>query len=59
MVEDLVERDARYRPSAADWTDVILDVKRMALEGTSPAGIVEYLESATRQIGGAATASEK
>jgi exonuclease SbcD len=51
VIEDLVERDARYRPSAADWTDVILDVKRMALEGTSPAGIVEYLETAVRKMG--------
>jgi len=51
VIEDLVERDARYRPSAADWTDVILEVKRMALEGTSPAGIVEYLETAVRKIG--------
>ncbi len=51
VIEDLVERDARYRPSAADWTDVILDVKRMALEGTSPEGIVEYLETAVRKIG--------
>jgi exonuclease SbcD len=50
VIEDLVERDARYRPSAADWTDVILDVKRMALEGTSPEGIVEYLETAVRKI---------
>jgi DNA repair exonuclease SbcCD nuclease subunit len=51
VIEDLVERDARYRPAAADWTDVILDVKRMALEGTSPEGIVEYLETAVRKIG--------
>ncbi len=50
VIEDLVERDARYRPAAADWTDVILDVKRMALEGTSPEGIVEYLEAAVRKI---------
>jgi exonuclease SbcD len=51
VIEDLVERDARYRPAAADWTDVILDVKRMALEGTSPEGIVEYLETAVRKLG--------
>jgi DNA repair exonuclease SbcCD nuclease subunit len=51
VIEDLVERDARYRPSATDWTDVILDVKRMVLEGTSPAGIVEYLETAVRNMG--------
>jgi exonuclease SbcD len=46
VLEDLVERDARYRPVAADWADLILNVKRMVLESTSPEGIVEYLQSA-------------
>ena len=50
VVEDLVERDARYRPAAADWAEVILDVKRMALEKTSPEGIVDYLESKKDQL---------
>ena len=45
VVEDLVERDARYRPFAADWAGIVLDVKRMTLEGTSPEGILDYLES--------------
>jgi len=45
VVEDLVERDARYRPFAADWAEIVLDVKRMTLEGTSPEGILDYLES--------------
>jgi DNA repair exonuclease SbcCD nuclease subunit len=45
VVEDLVERDARYRPAAADWTKTILNVKRMALEKTSPEEIVDYLDS--------------
>jgi len=45
VVEDLVERDARYRPAAAEWTEVILNVKRLTLEGTSPQGILDYLES--------------
>jgi hypothetical protein len=45
VVEDLVERDARYRPAAGDWTEAILTVKRMSLEGTSPEGIIDYLES--------------
>jgi len=43
VVEDLVERDARYRPAAANWAEIILNVKRMALEETSPQRIVEYL----------------
>jgi len=45
VVEDLVERDARYRPAAYDWAEIILTVKRMSLEGTSPEGILDYLES--------------
>lgn len=51
VVEDLVERDARYRLAAADWAHIILDVKRMTLEGVSPEGIVDYLGSANRRIG--------
>jgi hypothetical protein len=50
VIQGLVERDARYRPLAADWTQVILDVKRLALEGTSPDGIVDYLESSDPQV---------
>lgn len=50
VVEDLVERDSRYRPAAADWAEVILNVKRMTLEGTSPEGILDYLESSSRPI---------
>jgi len=50
VVEDLVERDARYRPAAADWTEVILNVKRLTLEGTSPQGVLDYLESSSQPI---------
>jgi hypothetical protein len=50
VVEDLVERDARYRKAAVDWVDVILDVKRLVLEKTSPEGIVDYLEEKRQQI---------
>jgi exonuclease SbcD len=50
VVEDLVERDARYQRAAADWTQIILNVKRMSLEGTSPEGLVDYLESANRRV---------
>lgn len=45
VVEDLVERDARYRPAAGEWAETILTVKRMSLEGSSPDGILDYLES--------------
>jgi exonuclease SbcD len=50
VVEDLVERDARYRPAAADWTEIILNVKRLTLEGTSPQGILDYLETSSQPI---------
>jgi DNA repair exonuclease SbcCD nuclease subunit len=45
VVEDLVERDSRYRPAASDWAETIFTVKRMSLEGTSPERILDYLES--------------
>jgi hypothetical protein len=48
VVEDLVERDARYRPMAAAWADIILDIKRMVLEGASPEVVADYI-SAARQ----------
>ena len=50
VIEDLVERDIRYRPAAADWAEVALNVKHMALEGTSPEGILDYLESNIQPI---------
>ncbi len=48
VIKDLVERDARYRPAAADWTEVILNVKRLTLEGTSPGDILDYLETSSQ-----------
>jgi exonuclease SbcD len=48
VIEDLVERDARYRQLAADWAEIILNVKRLSLEGTSPEGILDYLESGSQ-----------
>ena len=50
VIQDLVERDARYRPDAADWTELIRDIKRLALEGTSPEGIVEYIQAAGKWV---------
>jgi hypothetical protein len=52
VVEDLVERDARYRPAAANWAEIILNVKRMALEETSPQSIVEYLSDEVKPLVG-------
>ena len=50
VVQELLERDARYRPSAGAWTDLLLDVKRLVLEGTSPETIVGYLSERTAEI---------
>jgi hypothetical protein len=57
-VEDLVERDARYRPEAPTWAELILDVKRMALEGRSPQEIVEYLASRSQLDGAGVRSAE-
>lgn len=43
IVRELLERDARYRPAAGEWTRVALDVKRLALESSTPEAIVDYL----------------
>ena len=58
VVEDLVERDARYRPEAPAWAELILDVKRMALEGRSPQEIVEYLASRSQLDGAGVRSAE-
>ena len=50
VVQELLERDARYRPLAAAWTDLLLDVKRLVLEETSPETIVGYLSDRTAEI---------
>jgi DNA repair exonuclease SbcCD nuclease subunit len=43
VVQDLVERDSRYQPASADWTDLIIEVKRMVVEGSPAEGIVDHL----------------
>lgn len=43
VFEDLIGRDARYGPAAAEWATLALEVKRMVLEKTSPPSIVEHL----------------
>jgi len=50
VLQELVERDARFRPMAAEWADLIQNLKRMAREGSSPASIVEYLQLRAAQI---------
>jgi DNA repair exonuclease SbcCD nuclease subunit len=46
IVRELLERDARYRPAAAEWTQIALDVKRLTLEGSTPQMVVDHLRQA-------------
>ena len=50
IVHELLERDARYRRAAEDWTRVALDVKRMALERSSPEALIDYLRRARAEL---------
>jgi hypothetical protein len=50
IICELLERDARYRPTAEDWTRVALDVKRMALESTNPQAMIDYLRRARAEM---------
>lgn len=46
IVQELLERDARFRPAAEDWTEVALELKRMALEGAPADTVIETLRHA-------------
>lgn len=50
IVRELLERDARYRPSAEDWTRVALDIKRMALESSTPEALIDYVRRARTEL---------
>jgi hypothetical protein len=50
IVQELLERDARFRPAAEAWTKVALDLKRMMLEGSPPQAAIEALREAKAQI---------
>ena len=43
IVRELLERDARYRPAAEAWTRIALEVKRLALEDSTPEAVIDYL----------------
>ncbi len=43
VLRELIERDARYRPQAAGWAEVALELKRKALAGESPEAVLDYL----------------
>lgn len=50
VLRELLERNARYQPAAAAWADLSVNLKRMVLEGTSPASIVEYLDRESQRL---------
>jgi DNA repair exonuclease SbcCD nuclease subunit len=43
VLEDLIERDARYGPAAPGWAAVAAEIKRMVMEDSSPESVVEHL----------------
>ena len=51
IVRELLERDARYRAAAEEWTQVALDVKRLALEGSTPETMIDHLRQARSELG--------
>ena len=50
IVRELLERDARYRPAAEEWTQIALDVKRLSLEGNTPETVTDYLRQARAKL---------
>jgi len=52
---ELIERDERFRGAAGQWAEVALELKRMALDGSPPDAVVDYL----RERRGALAAQER
>jgi exonuclease SbcD len=50
IVRELLERDARYRTAAEEWAQVALDVKRLALEGSTPEVVIDHLRQARAEL---------
>jgi hypothetical protein len=50
IVRELLERDARFRPAADDWTRVALDVKRLVLEDSPPETVIDYLRRSRTEL---------
>jgi DNA repair exonuclease SbcCD nuclease subunit len=48
IIGDLLSRDARFRENQAEWTNLLLEIKRLALTNASPESIVDTLSSMTR-----------
>jgi len=50
VIQDLLSRDARFRPNAETWTTGALDLKRLVLEGSAPEAIIAHLRQLHREI---------
>ncbi len=50
VLRELIERDVRRRQHSADWADLVLRVKQMALTGSGPGEIVDELAALTRLL---------
>ncbi len=51
IVQELLTRDARFRPAAAAWTAGALDLKRLVLEDSAPEAIIAHVRQLRREIG--------
>lgn len=43
IVQELLERDARYRDRAEDWAGGALELKRLVLDNSAPEAIIDHL----------------
>jgi len=43
VLEELIERDLRYRPAAREWAQAAIEIKKKVLDGSSPQDILSYL----------------
>jgi exonuclease SbcD len=50
IVRELLERDARYRPAAEEWTQVALDMKRLVMEGSTSKTVIDHLRQARAEL---------
>ena len=52
VLQELLERDARYQAQSAHWARAALRLKELALGGSSPEEVLEELEDFYQQVEG-------
>ncbi|NLE45635.1 MAG: exonuclease SbcCD subunit D [Chloroflexi bacterium] len=50
IVRELLERDARFRPASEQWADVVLNVKRLTLDGAPPEMVIDALRQGRDEL---------